>query len=74
MGDSMGENLLQFLPFSFYKTERLYNWSPELFNNSENIKRIKRYISKTKPKIMIIVFIDIARLKNFKSFDFVEDK
>ena len=69
-GDSMGENLLQMIPFSFKNTDRINNWNPELLtSNKKNTETVKQYILKSQPDILVICFRDIHRLEYLKYFN-----
>ena len=64
-GDSMGENLLQSIVYSFKNTERIYTWLPEIslaFKNL-NIERFEKDILNNNTNVLVLCLSSAIRLK-----------
>lgn len=73
-GDSMGENLLPILPYSFKKLERIYNPKPDLLDSEpKNTKKLEQHILNTHPKILIVCYLNIERIKHLQYFNYKEN-
>lgn len=56
-GDSFGDNLSEFFPYSFSKTLRIYTHSPILpYGESIKLKRFENKIIEFKPDILVVIF------------------
>lgn len=55
MGDSFGDNMTEFFPYSFKESERIYTYSPFLKNEEQfSMKRFEEDIKKFKPDILVL--------------------
>ena len=55
MGDSFGDNMTEFFPYSFKESERIYTYSPFLKDEEQfSMKRFEEDIIKFKPDILVL--------------------
>ena len=57
LGDSFGDNLTEFFPYSFSKTLRIYTNSPLLsYGEGIRVKRFENKIIEFKPDILVVIY------------------